>query len=66
MKARSEADTNTLIFECAGGGHMASESDKHRHRAVIVRLDEDRISTEWQEWSDGEPTHTASFNLARR
>lgn len=66
MRAKPETKDGTLVFECAGGGNMASENDKHMHGAVIVWLDDDRISSEWQEYTDGEPSHTASFNLVRK
>jgi hypothetical protein len=66
MKAEAQQSPDRLEFRCARGGTMKSENDQHMHHATIVWRDENHIRTEWREFSNGENTYTATFNLARR
>ena len=66
MKAEKQTDPNKLVFNCAGGTNMKSESDEHMHHATIVWKDADHIHSEWLEYKDGKNTMTASFDLARK
>ena len=66
MRADAKPGPGKLVFECAGGTNMKSEDDKHMHHAAITWKDEDHIHTEWQEFTDGKNTYTASFHLARK
>lgn len=66
MRADVKSEPGTIAFKCAGGFNMKAEDEKHMHHATIVWKDDDHIRTEWQEFTGGVNTYTASFNLARK
>ena len=66
MRARSGTDPNQLVFDCIGGTNLSCSVDKHMHRGTITWVNEDRIRSEWREYTNGENTYTVSFNLARK
>ncbi|HZI95221.1 MAG TPA: hypothetical protein VFE84_13325 [Patescibacteria group bacterium] len=66
MKAEPQTDPRKLVFHCAGGTNMKSESEEHMHHATIVWKDDNHIHSEWQEVKDGRNVMTAAFDLARK
>jgi len=66
MRAESTKDAGRIVFKCAGGSNLKSESDTHMHHATLTLSGSDRYSAEWIAQQDGKECHKASFNLARK
>ncbi len=58
-------DSSELVFQCLGGGGMQAHSEKHMHEGR-VRIDGNRMQSNWHMTEKGEQVYTAAFQLARR
>lgn len=64
MKAETIAE-NKIVFVCDGTG-VTSADDAHMHQGTINWLPNDRLKTEWLQYTNGEVTYTAGFQVVRR
>ena len=67
MKATESSTPSKIVFECAGGGNMKSESDMHMHHLVLNVQSADHIISEWSLYKDGKSAgHEAKFDVRRK
>jgi len=64
MKATTIAE-DRIVFTCDETG-VESADEAHMHQGTIVWAGEDRLKTEWLQFTKGAKTYTASFDIVRR
>jgi hypothetical protein len=60
------ADPDTLRFDFAGGSNLDANKDAHVHAGAIKFLGKDRITSEWEHYSDGKPAGKCAMKLIRK
>jgi hypothetical protein len=58
-------DPEMLSFKFIDGTGMKSTKDSHMHSAKIWILGEDKLRSQWTNFTDGEAAHIADFTLER-
>jgi len=61
MKATMIAE-DRIVFVCDETG-VESADEAHMHQGTIVWAGENRLKTEWLQFTNGEKTYTASFDI---
>jgi hypothetical protein len=66
MRAEPGEDVHKMVFKFIGATNLKSSDEHHMHQATLTLEGKDRFKAVWVSCKDGQPCHTANFDLVRK